>query len=214
MQMLLTFPMSLIALGWPLLRGVPWAQLRQDIGLICERNPFVEIAAGITCYIINLPLVLLGLGITFALLLLQGIGGAPAEGGGAPDFTPQPLPSHPIVQILADADVIGVLQIFLLASVFAPLVEEIMFRGVLHRHCRELTGRWWPFFSALASTAIVSFIFAAVHPQGLAVIPPLMFMAYGFSLAREWRGSLLPSMFAHGLSNGLVLTVAMLALSR
>ena len=124
------------------------------------------------------------------------------------------MPSHPVVHMPADADVATILQIYLLASVFAPIVEEIMFRGVLHRNCREWSASWGWFLSALTSTTIVSFIFAAVHPQGLATIPPLMFMAFGFSLAREWRGSLLPSMFAHGMSNGLVLTVALFALSR
>ncbi len=213
-QALITMPTSLLALGWPMIRGVSWRQMRLDIGLTCERNPFVEFAAGVFCYIANLPLVVLGLAITVGLMKLQGIGTAPEEGDGPPDFSSESMPSHPIVHVLADADWLGILQIFLLASVVAPIVEEIMFRGVLHRHCRELTGRWRPFWSALASTTVVSFIFAAVHPQGLTVIPPLMFMAFGFSLAREWRGSLLPSMFAHGMSNGIVLTVALFALSK
>ena len=67
---------------------------------------------------------------------------------------------------------------------------------------------------AACGVALFSFIFAAIHPQGLMVIPPLMFMAFGFSLAREWRGSLLPSMFAHGMSNGAVLMLATFALSK
>jgi membrane protease YdiL (CAAX protease family) len=214
---LIVMPSSLLALGWPLLRGVSFTQMRQDIGLKCESNFLVEIAAGVWCYVINLPLVILGLLITVGLMRLQGIGVVPDENApvdAAPDFSTDPMPSHPVVHMVAEADGFLIAQIFLLASVFAPIVEEIMFRGVLHRHCRELTGHWPRFWSALASTTIVSFIFAAVHPQGLAVIPPLMFMAFGFSLAREWRESLLPSMFAHGMSNGAVLTVATFALSR
>lgn len=214
---LIAMPTSLLALGWPMLRGISFTQMRHDIGLTCESNFLVEFAAGVWCYVINLPLVVLGVFITVGLLQLQGIGATPADGAGgdaAPDFSAEPLPSHPILHVLAEADSLTIAMVFLLATVFAPIVEEIMFRGVLHRHCRELTARWPRFLSALASTTIVSFIFAAIHPQGLAVIPPLMFMAFGFSLAREWRGSLLPSMFAHGMSNGAVLTVAMFALSR
>jgi membrane protease YdiL (CAAX protease family) len=212
---LIAMPTSLLALAWPIMRGVSFHQMRLDLGLMSDRNPFVEFAAGVWCYVINLPLVILGLAITIGLLKLQGVGAEPVDAGeGPPDFSNEPLPSHPIVHVLAGAHGTTILQIYLLASVFAPIVEETMFRGVLHRHCRELTGRWPNFWSALFSTTVVSFIFAAVHPQGLAVIPVLMFMAFGFSLAREWRGSLLPSMFAHGMSNGLVLTVAMFALSR
>ena len=37
-------------------------------------------------------------------------------------------------------------------------------------------------------------------------------LAFGFTLAREWRGSLVPCMIAHGLGNFLVATLGMLAL--
>jgi membrane protease YdiL (CAAX protease family) len=206
---------SLIVLLWPILRGIPWRQVREDIGLVCERNPFVEIGAGVWCYIINLPLVGLGVAMTIILMKLQMSWPTMEGEGGVPEsFYSTPEPAHPILQYLSDGDWTSRLQVFVLASVIAPIVEETFFRGVFHRHCRELTGRCHPVVSALASTTIVSFLFAAIHPQGLVVIPPLMFMAFGFSLMREWRGSLLPSMFAHGLSNGTVMTVVMIALSK
>ena len=57
---------------------------------------------------------------------------------------------------------------------------------------------------------MVSFIFAAIHPQGALGIPVLMAPAIGFTAAREWRGSLVPSMTVHALNNGLVLLLLIL----
>ncbi len=64
-------------------------------------------------------------------------------------------------------------------------------------------------FSALAS----SFVFAVIHPQGWLAVPPLMGLAFVFALAREWRGSLLPAMVAHGINNGIVMTVLLVMAS-
>ena len=89
-----------------------------------------------------------------------------------------------------------------------------MFRGVLYRHLREATRRWRLALSLLASGLVNSFLFAVVHPQGLIAVPVLMGLALGFTLAREWRGTLVPSMVAHGLNNGLVTLLLMLALGR
>jgi membrane protease YdiL (CAAX protease family) len=59
----------------------------------------------------------------------------------------------------------------------------------------------------------VSFIFAVIHPQGILFVPVLMSLAFGFALAREWRDSLIPGMVAHGLSNGLIMTLIMVGTS-
>jgi membrane protease YdiL (CAAX protease family) len=41
-----------------------------------------------------------------------------------------------------------------------------------------------------------------------------MALAFGFSLAREWRGTLVPAIVAHGLNNGMVGLLGMMLLSR
>ena len=47
---------------------------------------------------------------------------------------------------------------------------------------------------SVAFAALVnSLIFAAIHPQGIIGIPLLTTLAVGFSLTRQWRGSLLES---------------------
>jgi membrane protease YdiL (CAAX protease family) len=87
-----------------------------------------------------------------------------------------------------------------------------MFRGVLYRHLREATSRWHGLLSFVLSAGVVSLVFAAIHPQGLLGIPPLMGLAFAFTLAREWRGTLLPAMVAHGINNGIVFLVAIFVL--
>jgi membrane protease YdiL (CAAX protease family) len=201
--------LSLLALGWPVLRGIPWTQVRQDLGLTLGRQPLLEPLFGIGCYVMALPLVAVGFVIVIVITLIENSLAGPGAGSG---LGPVSRASHPIVRYLAHGDWRVRLQILFLASVVAPLVEETMFRGVLYRHLREASRRFGTLVSFVVSGTVVSLLFAVVHPQGLLAVPLLMSLALGFALAREWRGSLMPSMIAHGLNNGMVLLLAMLAL--
>ena len=49
-----------------------------------------------------------------------------------------------------------------------------------------------------------AFIFAVIHPQGWAGVPPIMALALTLSALRLTRGSLIAPMTAHALNNGLV----------
>mgnify|MGYP002725963903 CR=1 FL=1 len=135
---------------------------------------------------------------TLLMMVLSTIG-QPVD-----EFSAGAAPSHPIVEWISEAGWIGVVQIFVMAAVIAPIVEEIMFRGVLYRHLRDATGRRRLVISVLFSGGISSFVFAAIHPQGIFGIPVLMSLAIGFCLAREWRGSLIAPMTMHAINNGLV----------
>jgi len=194
---------SLVTLGWPVLRGVPWRQVRQEVGLRWPDRPLRELALGFACYTSTLPLLVLGVLLTLLLVQLQGY----FSGGDAPP------PAHPIAEVLAKAAWWELLQLLVLVSVIAPVVEETMFRGVLYRHLRDATGACRPALGILFAMTVVSFIFAVIHPQGLTAVPALMALAYGFNAAREWRGTLLPAMVAHGLNNGIVFLLAILMLS-
>jgi membrane protease YdiL (CAAX protease family) len=123
------------------------------------------------------------------------------------------LPSHPVVQILVSPSWWQRIQVLLIASVAAPIVEETMFRGVLYRHLRDASRRLGTVLSILLSGTLVSFVFAVIHPQGIIAVPALMALAYGFTIIREWRGSVIPCMVAHGLNNGIVTIFAMFMLS-
>jgi hypothetical protein len=90
-----------------------------------------------------------------------------------------------------------------LASGFAPVVEEIMFRGLLFHHLRT---RWaW-----LPAALLTSGIFAALHPQGVAALPALTTIAMVMAALRAWRGSLIAPIAAHALNNGVVLAAFVL----
>ncbi len=208
------FFLSLVVLFWPSLRGVSARTMLGEIGLTANGKPLREILWGFACYLMTLPFMILGFVLILLFVFLQqriqqmwsgeeGDGGASSLQGA----------SHPIVDHLANVEWGLVLQIFLVASIAAPIVEEIMFRGVLYRHLRELTGRWGFALSAVVSALVASFIFAVIHPQGFLAIPALMALAFGFNIAREWRNSVIPAMIAHGLNNGLVLMVVILAMN-
>jgi membrane protease YdiL (CAAX protease family) len=199
---------SLLALAWPVVRGIRWSQVRQDIGLTPGRQPGLEPLLGIGCYAMALPLVAAGLVVTLVLLQLQR--GMSAED--ANPFAPSDYPTHPIIEPLSHGGLNEHVFVFFLAAVVAPLVEETMFRGVLYRHLREASARFGRVVSVLASAILVSFVFAVIHPQGIVAVPVLMALAFGFALAREWRGTLIPGMVGHGLNNVLVMLILSVAL--
>jgi membrane protease YdiL (CAAX protease family) len=201
--------LSLAALGWPVLRGVPWRNVREDVGLTLGRNPILEPAIGVACYAMALPILFGGIIVTLLLYFLQqSLAGADGN-----PFSSGSYPSHPIVGPLAQGTLEDRILVIVLASLVAPIVEETMFRGVLYRHLREATARFGGALSFIISAAVVSFLFAVIHPQGIIAVPVLMALAFGFVLARQWRGTLIPGMIGHALNNGLVtlLLLAMLA---
>jgi membrane protease YdiL (CAAX protease family) len=210
-EMLVTtamFFVSLIALAWPVVRGVPWPQVRTDIGWTLGRLPLAEPVIGLGGYLMTLPLLAAGLGVTMILMWIQG-----AVAGEQPTFAPTGGPAHPIIVHMAGASVWPKISLLFLAAVAAPIVEETMFRGVLYRHLRDASARLGLVVSVVLSILINTFVFAAIHPQGLVAIPALMSLACGMALVREWRGTLIPSMVIHGVSNGLIMGTLMIVLS-
>jgi membrane protease YdiL (CAAX protease family) len=140
-----------------------------------------EFAAGIGGYVACLPLVAVGLAMSVVLIRVTGA-----------------VPSSPIIQYLHG----NMLALYGIACVFAPVLEETMFRGALFRYLR---GRWaWP-----ASAALVSFVFAIIHPQGWVALPALAAIAMVLAGLREWRGSLIAPMAAHAFNNFFVISVAL-----
>jgi membrane protease YdiL (CAAX protease family) len=200
---MLAFPLSLSALAWPVLWGVPWRQVRDEIGLTVGSRPVIEVPLGVVTYLSALPLMVVGICVTFLLMRLQTYWRG----------SPGPSPAHPIDKMLEQAGPLELVLLFVLASILAPIIEETMFRGVLYRHVREATGRFGKVVSVLFSALLVSFIFAVIHPQGWLGVPVLMALAFAFSLAREWRGTLVPAMVAHGLNNGVALLLALILLN-
>lgn len=167
----------------------------------CLSNPW----CGLMGYLATLPLLIVGV---VLMLILGSLAGAvfPQEAVSDP-FAPLEVPMHPIVSWVADGNRGVLLQLGLMACVVAPFVEETLFRGFLLRYLRD-ASRWTGVgVSFLFSVLFNSLIFAAIHPQGPIAIPVLMAIACGLSILREWRGSLLGPMVAHGLNNSIVMAI-------
>ncbi len=198
----LAFPLSLLALAWPVARGICWGDVRRDIGLTLGARPALEPLIGLGGYLVTLPILGAGLVITFLLMAMQGL-----LSGEVDTFAPAGGPAHPIIVYMSGPDIGPKLLVLALAAVAAPLVEETMFRGVLYRHLRGATGPLGTLLSVIVSTLINTVLFAAIHPQGWVTVPALMGLACGMTLFREWRGTLIPSMVIHGVSNALVMVM-------
>jgi membrane protease YdiL (CAAX protease family) len=190
---------SLAVLAFPRLRGVSATDLRAAIGLNTGRGILREVGAGVMCYVSAVPILVAGGIIYFILsLIAQAISGEQAP------------PSHPAVEMLGGAGALEVVLLFMLASVMAPIVEEIAFRGFLYGHLRGFVMPRARLASAMVAAVVSSVIFAAIHPQGLLFVPALGGLAVGFCLYREMRGSLIAPMVAHGINNAFTLALGLM----
>ena len=205
---LFAFFASLIVLFWARIRGISWKQIRADIGWTTGNGFNTEYLMGLFGYAMTLPILGAGILITMVLMIIQtevGVENDPLSGTGSG--------AHPIIVEIANGGWDVRILLVVLAAVAAPIVEETMFRGVLYRQLRSASHRVGLALSILMSILITSFLFAAIHPQGWVAIPALMGIAIGMNLMREWRGSLIPSMMVHGISNGIVVSMMLVFLS-
>jgi len=182
-----------LGLAWPLIRGVPFRTFLYEMGIHRGKGVFREIGAGLVGYMTMLPLMAFGL---LTTALLQNLF-ARASGEAAEPIT------HPVHGMMDGADPMQIVVVLLLASVAAPIAEELMFRGALQRGLNTV-------MAGLTAVLLMGFIFAAVHPQGLFAIPALMCMGVGFGLIRAWRGSIIGSTIVHGVHNGLLVGLLVL----
>jgi membrane protease YdiL (CAAX protease family) len=201
---------ALAAFAWPVIRGVSLRQVCQDVGLTFGKRPWMELLLGPVGNILAIPLLIAAIVVISMAMKVQT---QLSELSPQDNFTLDNIPAHPITEVLARPDPWVRFHVFLLACVMAPVIEELMFRGFLFRHLRELTGDLGRVGSFFVSALTVSFVFAVIHPQGLFGIPALMALAFSFALLREWRGSLVPCMIAHGLNNAFALAMNILTMS-
>jgi hypothetical protein len=172
-----------IGVASPLLCGQTRQQWHLTLGLHRGRGIWREIGGGLLGYIAGMPLMAVGLVLVILLSKITGIKGA-----------------HPIINELQGSPW-ELALVFLLACVFAPITEELMFRGALFAHLRERFP-WW------LAAPIVAVLFALMHPQSWIALPALAAIAVVFAGIREWRGSIIGCMAAHAVHNGVALAVA------
>jgi uncharacterized protein len=87
-----------------------------------------------------------------------------------------------------------------LAVFTAPLVEELIYRGVLYSPLQRLVGVW-------PAVVIVIGVFTLIHvPQylpNLAVIAAVGFLSVSLTIIRAYTGHLLPCIVIHFIFNGI-----------
>ena len=136
------------------------------------------IAAGFATFAIVLP-VITAASLTWQYLLnLLGI-----------DAQPQDL-----VGLFADAKSVPLLALMIaVATLLAPITEELVFRAGFFRYCRGRMPRW-------AALTLPSVLFAGLHAN-LASFVPLALLGVVFSLAYERTGRIAVPIIAHALFN-------------
>ena len=183
----LGFFASVILLAVPLwlkLRGLSWTEMRASLGLVSGQGLIKETLCGFAGYLVGIPVLCGGLVITLVLTQISGS-----------------QPAHPIVFEFSGAGPLKLAGLFFMACIMAPVMEEILFRGVFYHYLRR---RW----SALVSGILTGLIFAVIHPQGLEAVPVLAALGFNFAMIREWRHSLIGPMVAHGFNNFAILCLA------
>ncbi|MBP7949188.1 MAG: CPBP family intramembrane metalloprotease [Verrucomicrobiales bacterium] len=171
---------------WPRWRGIPREVWKHVAGWHLGRGFWREAGCGALGWLASLPVLAAGIILTNYLMKASG-----------------ETVSHPIYEWLGGSRGMKWLA-FLLAVLWAPVTEEMMFRGLLFP---GISARlpWW------AAALLSSFIFAAIHPQGWLGLPVLMVIAMMLSILRRWRGSLVAPMTAHACNNGTLLLLFLLA---
>ncbi len=185
-----------LSIFWPLVRGMSWARWKREIGWHAPRGVLREVGAGFAGYMAGLP-VYFAMAIVVVILtfIISAVTGS----------DPKPAGNR-ITDLLEGGALWQLIVIYLLATVWAPVVEESIFRGCLFRHLRRRTG---VILAALGS----ALVFAVLHGyviQGLIMVGTLGFW---FALMREWRGSIVASMTAHAIHNGVVMAVMVIVMS-
>lgn len=186
---------SMLGVFWPALRGVPLRAMAHDLGFHRGAGWFVELRAGFVGYAAVLPLFVAG--VVIMLTLRYGFHAMGIE---------LSAPLHPDMVGLGNSSLGYRLAMLGSAAVFAPIFEELMFRGALYRGLRS---RW----GFGVSSVLMAVIFAAVHPQGLLAVPPLAALAIGFAALREWRSSLIAPTVAHAIHNATLVVLTSILLT-
>ena len=97
---------------------------------------------------------------------------------------------------------------FLAIAVITPIVEELFFRGYLFGLYRRRHSLPVAYVAAGLLFAILHANPAMSSPlQNLAVVAQAFALGCLLAFLYQWTGSLLPGMVAHGLNNGMVVTL-------
>jgi membrane protease YdiL (CAAX protease family) len=183
---LITLPAVLLGVLWPVFRGAGTARVMEGLGLVRGAGFARELGYGIVGYLAGVPVLVAAFIVTNVLASRLN-----------------QTPTHPI-QFEVSGGVLNALVLLAVASVWAPVTEELLFRGSFFHHVRRRHG-WW------VSALVVGVIFAAIHPQGWIAVPMITTIALVMAAIREWRGTIIAPVVAHAVNNGVVMAVTLLS---
>lgn len=174
----------LVALGIALLRGRTW----QDLGFRRTTAPWLISAVG-------LGIIFLPIRIVLILFIALVFGGDLNEASLLEESSEETTFSMWYL--------VGFAEALLMIGVLAPLVEEFIFRGVLH----SWLGQKIPAFLAITTTG---FLFGLAHQQPLLIISNIV-LGFVLSTTYHYSKSLWVSMLIHFVNNGIVIVLLVFA---
>lgn len=128
-------------------------------------------------------------GVAFALYLLGSVVAKKLGGDQQTD-----------IDLLIDTSTAVRIALAILAATTGPLVEELIYRGVLYAALQRAIG-------TIGTVIIVSFLFALVHvyqyKNNWGVIAVILMLSISLTLVRAWTGRLLPCFIIHMVFNGV-----------
>ncbi len=111
-----------------------------------------------------------------------------------------PVPRHQAIEeLLSNSGAGQVFALFFVAAVAAPIVEEIMFRGVLTPALIKVLR------SPAVGIIVGGVMFSIIHPQGPLLWPSLAMIGISSAILARQTGSLIPSIVLHACHNGTIL---------
>lgn len=143
-----------------------------------------SLTSGFVVFLIALPIITI---VNLLWLGLLQLVGAPAE-------------QQDLLRLFTETNSIPLLLILVtLATIVAPLAEELLFRALLFRYLRTRIPRW-------IALLLPGLIFASLHvnwmtSDGLASFAPLVMLAVVFALAYERTGRIGTVIVAHAFFN-------------
>lgn len=113
------------------------------------------------------------------------------------------IPQHEALRVITHSNSASLQTLMIvLAVAIAPLIEELLFRGLFQTMIRSYVGRPWP------AIVIASILFAVIH-RDAEHWPALFVLALGLGYSYEKSGSLLRPIFMHAMFNGLSILSAL-----
>jgi membrane protease YdiL (CAAX protease family) len=104
------------------------------------------------------------------------------------------------LDLLVESSMAARIATAIVAVATAPLVEELIYRGVLYSALERAGGRW-------VSIVLVSLLFAGVHvlqySNNIGVILVITILSFTLTFARAFTGSVLPPFLIHLVFNGI-----------